>query len=58
VIDVGPGAGEAGGRILACGPPRELAHASESRTAPRLARALEPPNVAFGANASPKSVTD
>jgi excinuclease ABC subunit A len=40
VIDVGPGAGEEGGRIVACGPPREVAKARESRTAPYLSRGL------------------
>ncbi len=38
VIDVGPGAGEDGGRIVACGPPAEVARAKESRTAPYLRR--------------------
>lgn len=40
VIDVGPGAGEEGGRIVATGPPEELARAAASRTAPYLARFL------------------
>ncbi|MGW6545265.1 ATP-binding cassette domain-containing protein [Streptomyces massasporeus] len=40
VIDLGPGGGDAGGRIVAAGPPAEVAHASESRTAPYLARTL------------------
>ena len=40
VIDVGPGAGEEGGRVVAEGPPREVAKARESRTAPFLARAM------------------
>ena len=40
VIDVGPGAGEAGGRIIASGPPAEVARSRESRTAPHLARAI------------------
>lgn len=38
VIDMGPGAGENGGRIVASGTPREVAEAAESRTAPYLAR--------------------
>ena len=38
VIDVGPGAGEEGGRIVACGPPREVCRAKDSRTAPYLRR--------------------
>jgi excinuclease ABC subunit A len=40
VIDVGPGAGGAGGRIVAAGPPREVARARGSRTARHLAAAL------------------
>jgi len=40
VIDVGPGAGDAGGLIVAAGPPRELADVRESRTAPYLSRFL------------------
>jgi len=40
VIDLGPGGGDAGGRIVAAGPPAEVAGAAESRTAPYLARAL------------------
>jgi len=41
VIDIGPGAGEEGGRVVAAGSPVEVAAASESRTAPYLARYLE-----------------
>ncbi|CAA9349447.1 MAG: Excinuclease ABC subunit A paralog of unknown function, partial [uncultured Gemmatimonadaceae bacterium] len=33
VIDVGPGAGDAGGRVVASGPPNAVAQAPESRTA-------------------------
>jgi excinuclease ABC subunit A len=40
VIDVGPGAGDEGGRIVAAGPPAKLAQAKGSRTAPYLARHL------------------
>ena len=40
VIDVGPGAGDEGGRIVASGPPAEIAHAEHSRTAPYLQRHL------------------
>jgi len=40
VIDIGPGAGEEGGRVVASGPPAEVARSSESRTAPYLARFL------------------
>jgi excinuclease ABC subunit A len=42
VIDLGPGAGEDGGRIVASGPPTEVARVAASRTAPYLARALHP----------------
>lgn len=41
VIDIGPGAGEDGGRIVAQGTPADVAAATGSRTAPYLARALE-----------------
>ncbi|CAL9640845.1 UvrABC system protein A [Streptomyces sp. enrichment culture] len=40
VVDLGPGGGDAGGRIVAAGPPSEVARSAESRTAPYLARAL------------------
>ena len=40
VIDIGPGAGDEGGRIVAAGTPAELARAAGSRTAPYLARYL------------------
>jgi excinuclease ABC subunit A len=41
VIDVGPGAGEEGGRLVGCGTPAEVARLRQSRTAPYLARFLE-----------------
>jgi excinuclease ABC subunit A len=41
VIDVGPGAGEEGGQIVAAGTPAEVAANAGSRTAPYLRRALE-----------------
>jgi excinuclease ABC subunit A len=40
VIDMGPGAGEQGGRVVAAGPPREVVQARRSRTAPYLAHCL------------------
>jgi excinuclease ABC subunit A len=40
VIDVGPGAGDEGGRLVAAGPPSQLAGNRESRTAPYLSRFL------------------
>jgi len=42
IIDIGPGAGEEGGRVVASGPPSQVARAAESRTAPYLARFLNP----------------
>ncbi|KJV32500.1 excinuclease ABC subunit A [Luteibacter yeojuensis] len=44
VIDVGPGAGEDGGRIIASGPPAEVARAEGSLTAKYLKRLLIPPH--------------
>ena len=40
VIDIGPGAGEEGGRVVAAGPPAHVARAAKSRTAPYLARVM------------------
>ncbi|RUP05915.1 MAG: excinuclease ABC subunit UvrA [Mycobacterium sp.] len=40
VIDLGPGAGSNGGRVIAVGPPRTVARAENSRTAPYLAKWL------------------
>ena len=40
IIDIGPGAGEAGGTIVATGAPLALAGAKASRTAPYLGRVL------------------
>jgi len=36
VIDIGPGAGDLGGTVVAAGPPRVVADSEESRTAPYL----------------------
>ena len=41
VIDMGPGAGAAGGRIVASGPPGEVARSADSKTAPYLLRVLQ-----------------
>ncbi|MFD6227489.1 ABC transporter [Streptomyces sp. NPDC060232] len=41
VIDLGPGGGAEGGRIVAAGTPQEVAAAGRGRTAAYLARALE-----------------
>ncbi|PND58156.1 ABC transporter [Mycobacterium sp. ENV421] len=40
VIDLGPGAGSDGGRVVAAGPPQDVARATDSRTAPFLAKRL------------------
>ncbi|MEV6996160.1 excinuclease ABC subunit UvrA [Streptomyces sp. NPDC093982] len=40
VIDLGPGGGDAGGRIVAAGPPVGVARAEGSATAPYLARVM------------------
>ena len=42
VIDIGPGAGEEGGGVVAAGTPDEVSRSAESRTAPFLARYTEP----------------
>ena len=42
VIDIGPGAGEEGGQVVAAGTPAELARSAGSRTAPYLTRFLNP----------------
>ncbi|WP_345056425.1 excinuclease ABC subunit UvrA [Hymenobacter glaciei] len=42
VIDIGPGAGEDGGEVVAAGPPREVAQVKASRTAPYLQQFLQP----------------
>ncbi|MGW7269166.1 ATP-binding cassette domain-containing protein [Streptomyces sp. NPDC054864] len=39
VVDLGPGGGDEGGRVVAAGPPGAVATAKGSRTAPYLARA-------------------
>ncbi|MBC3198285.1 excinuclease ABC subunit UvrA [Pseudomonas poae] len=38
VIDIGPGAGDEGGNVVACGTPQKVAKSKKSRTAPFLAR--------------------
>ena len=40
VIDLGPGGGDAGGRVVATGTPADVARAEGSATAPYLARRL------------------
>ena len=41
VIDLGPGGGDAGGRVIATGTPADVAQVEESATAPYLARRLD-----------------
>ncbi len=41
VIDIGPGAGEEGGHVVASGTPADVARVARSRTAPYLARFLD-----------------
>ncbi|MGV3541496.1 MAG: excinuclease ABC subunit UvrA [Rufibacter sp.] len=41
VLDIGPGAGEEGGQIVAAGTPEDVAQVKGSKTAPFLARELE-----------------
>ncbi|WP_448120352.1 excinuclease ABC subunit UvrA [Pseudomonas veronii] len=40
VIDIGPGAGDLGGKVVASGTPRQVTKSKKSRTAPFLAREL------------------
>ncbi|MCK3852885.1 excinuclease ABC subunit UvrA [Pseudomonas sp. W2Jun17] len=40
VIDIGPGAGDLGGKVVACGTPHKVAKSKHSRTAPYLTQAL------------------
>jgi excinuclease ABC subunit A len=49
VIDIGPGAGEEGGRVVAAGTPAEVSRHAKSRTAPFLAQATAPTAASRGA---------
>jgi excinuclease ABC subunit A len=40
IIDLGPGAGKSGGRIVVCGQPHDIAKSRDSRTAEYLSRRL------------------
>jgi hypothetical protein len=42
LVDIGPEAGEAGGEVVACGTPEEVAKSKRSRTAPYLREVLAP----------------
>ena len=41
VIDIGPGAGDEGGKVVASGTPAEVVSSPKSRTAPYLERFLD-----------------
>ena len=53
VIDIGPGAGEDGGRIVASGTPDDVSRAEGSRTAPFLLAYLHPSRAAAAGAARP-----
>jgi excinuclease ABC subunit A len=40
IVDIGPEAGDAGGKIVACGPPEEIATNKKSRTGQFLKKFL------------------
>jgi excinuclease ABC subunit A len=40
IIDIGPGAGDEGGKVVASGTPEQIVASPNSRTAPYLARAF------------------
>src|SRR6201999_1196632 len=40
IMDIGPGAGDMGGRLIAAGPPEKIVRDKSSRTAPYLAQIL------------------
>ncbi|MBB5638155.1 excinuclease ABC subunit A [Pedobacter cryoconitis] len=44
IIDIGPGAGEGGGTVVAFGPPTTIVNAKNSRTAPYLNKFFNPEN--------------
>jgi excinuclease ABC subunit A len=61
VIDMGPGAGDEGGRVVAAGTPAAVSAAAQSRTAPYLSRFIErsrPPLHQHGAALGGENVTD
>jgi excinuclease ABC subunit A len=47
VIDIGPGAGDEGGRVVIAGSPESIANDPSSRTAPYLARFLARPSASL-----------
>jgi hypothetical protein len=40
IIDIGPGAGDEGGKVMASGPPKHIIYVRESKTATYLAKAF------------------
>jgi excinuclease ABC subunit A len=40
IVDLGPGGGDAGGKVMASGPPAKVAGSKRSATAPHLERRL------------------
>lgn len=53
VIDIGPGAGRAGGQVIHCGTPAELLESPRSTTAIHLRRTLERPSAAVATGGRP-----
>jgi excinuclease ABC subunit A len=45
IVDLGPEAGEAGGEVVACGTPEQVAKNRVSRTAPFLRKVLRTPHI-------------
>ncbi|MCC6575659.1 MAG: excinuclease ABC subunit UvrA [Planctomycetes bacterium] len=50
IVDLGPEGGDAGGRIIASGPPREIARIKDSATGEYLARYFKPANARNGSS--------
>lgn len=57
IIDIGPGAGEEGGTVVAQGTPAEVAKAKDSMTAPYLARFLAQETIVAANQSLAKSTT-
>jgi excinuclease ABC subunit A len=57
VIDIGPGAGAEGGRVVASGVPADVARSGDSRTAPYLSRMLAPTAAHRGTRQAARSRT-
>jgi excinuclease ABC subunit A len=52
VVDIGPGAGEEGGRVVASGPPEKVAASKQSKTALYLSRFVNADNSAASGDSS------